>query len=466
MAWIYAPFQNWHFQFKPKTTSKMSSILIKNGRLVNENRVFDGDIRMRNSRIESIATSITPTPSDTIVDVNGLMVIPGVIDDQVHFREPGFPEKGNLESESKAAVAGGVTSFMEMPNTNPTTTTIEALDDKLARSKGRSWANYGFFFGATNQNLEEVIRVDPTKTCGIKIFMGSSTGDMLVDDLQILEKIFASTPLVIATHCEDEKTVKSNFLEAKNQFGEEIPFQFHPLIRSREACYLSSSLAIGMAKKFGTNLHILHLTTSEELDLFEAGEMIGKKITAEVCVHHLHYCDSDYDKLGGLIKCNPAIKKASDREALWKALNDDRIDIIASDHAPHTWKEKQQKYASCPSGLPLVQHELPLMLDAVAQKKIPMEKVVRKMCHNPADRFGVAERGYLREGYFADLVVVDPTKEFSISKDGLLYHCGWSPLEGETLRGGIIHTFVNGNLVFSTDKFTQPAGIQLTFSRS
>lgn len=443
----------------------MPSTLLKNGLLVNENQAFEADIRIRNGRIELISGSISALPSDTILELSGRTVIPGVIDDQVHFREPGFPTKGNIESESKAAVAGGVTSFMEMPNTNPTTTNAEALQDKLDRSKGRSWANYSFFFGATNQNLEEVIRIDPSKTCGIKIFMGSSTGDMLVDDLPVLEKIFANTPLVVATHCEDEKTIRTNLAEAKNQFGGDIPFQLHPKIRSREACILSSTLAIEMAKKFGTNLHILHLTTAEEVQLFQAGPMADKKITSEVCVHHLHYCESDYDRLGGLIKCNPAIKSASDREALWKALEEDRIDLIASDHAPHSWEEKHQKYANCPSGLPLVQHELDLMLDAVSKSKISLKKVVQKMCHNPADRFRVLERGYIREGYFADLVVVDPTRENPILKSDLQYHCGWSPLEGERLTGKIIHTFVNGYSVFSEGKFSNSAGQPLTFLR-
>lgn len=443
----------------------MPGFLLLNARIVTEEKVTMGDLRIRNGRIETIGTNLSGRPNETLIDLKGDTILPGIIDDQVHFREPGFPQKGDIATESKAAVAGGVTSFMEMPNTNPTTTNAEALEDKLNRAKGRSWANFAFFFGATNHNLEEVLRVNPEKTCGIKIFMGSSTGDMLVDHPQILEKIFSSTSLVVATHCEDELTIRENLARAKEQFGEQIPFENHPLIRSREACIKSSKLAIDLANRFGTQLHILHLTTAEEPLLFTAGPMSNKNITAEVCVHHLHFTDSDYKNLGGQIKCNPAIKTVHDRDALWKALNDDRIDIIASDHAPHTWEEKQQPYLTCPSGLPLVQHELNLMLDAVYHKKISIEKIVRKMCHNPADRFRISDRGYIREGYRADLVVVNPEAEFMINQAELQYHCTWSPLVGEKFMGKILRTFVNGNQVYNQGEFSEPAGVALTFNR-
>lgn len=444
----------------------MASTLLKNGTLVNEEQITETDLRIKNGRIEKIAKSISPSPSDTVIDCSGLHILPGLIDDQVHFREPGFTHKGDIFTESRAAVAGGVTSFMEMPNTHPSTTTRAALQNKLDSANGRSWANYAFFFGASNQNLEEVLAVDPHKTCGIKVFMGSSTGDMLVDDSVVLENIFKSTPLVIATHCEDEKTVRYNLERARNRFGTAIPFSEHPNIRSRDACFLSSSLAISLAQKHSAQLHILHLTTFEELALFQAGSMQNKKITAEACVHHLHFESFDYERLGGLIKCNPAIKLKTDREALWAAIADDRIDIIATDHAPHTWAEKQNPYETCPSGLPLVQHSLSLMLNAVKQSKISLQKLVRKMCHNPAERFQVVERGYLREGYWADLALVDLNKNQTISKNEVLYHVGWSPLEGEILKGENIRTFVNGECVFGNGKIRlSPIGQPLTFNR-
>lgn len=433
--------------------------------MVNEGQTRENDLRIRNGRIEAIQSGLSALGNDQVIDLGGKILMPGVIDDQVHFREPGFPHKANIFTESKAAVAGGVTSYMEMPNTQPTTTNAEALDDKLNRARGRSWANYGFFFGATNHNLEAVLTVDPHKTCGIKIFMGSSTGDMLVDDPVVLEKIFSQTPLVIATHCEDEQTIRHNMEMARSRFGDDIPMSEHPLIRSREACFMSSSLAIQMAKKFKTQLHILHLTTAGELPQFSTGPMEEKHITAEVCVHHLWYSFPDYERLGGLIKCNPAIKDPEDQSALWQALAEDRIDIIASDHAPHTWEEKHQKYAQCPSGLPLVQHELNLMLDAVAHKKISMEKLVQKMCHNPARRFSIRDRGFLREGYFADMVVVDPDAPFEVHKMDIQYHCGWSPLEGIRLKGKIEQTFVNGHLVFDLGAFHAPAGFALEYQR-
>jgi dihydroorotase len=443
-----------------------NSFVLKNGNLVNEGNIFSGDLLIKNGKIEKIETTINVNFNHKELDCSGLHILPGLIDDQVHFREPGLTHKGNIFTESKAAVAGGVTSFMEMPNTNPTTTTRIELENKLNLAKGRSWANYTFFFGARNDNLEEVLSVDPFQTCGIKIFMGSSTGNMLVDNLSTLEKIFSSTPLVIATHCEDEQTIRQNMEVARKKYGELIPFSEHPNIRSREACFLSSSMAIDLAKKNGTNLHVLHLTTAEEVLQFDPGPMDRKKITSEVCVHHLWFDQSAYNDFGGLIKCNPAIKTEQDKNALWKALLEDRIDIIATDHAPHTWDEKQNGYEKCPAGLPLVQHGLGMMLSAYHSGKIGLEKIVEKMCHRPADRFQVAERGYLREGYWADLAIVDLQINENIKKENLFYHCNWSPLEGTTLKGKNIHTFVNGELVYSEGKISgDPIGQQLTFNR-
>jgi len=443
----------------------MKTWLLQHATFVNEGKIVEGDMRLKNGRIDQMAASITPTPADEVIDLSGLYVLPGGIDDQVHFREPGFPAKACIATESKAAVAGGITSYMEMPNTSPTTTDHAALTDKLNRAAATSWANYSFFFGANHQNLEAVLSVDPALTCGIKIFMGSSTGDMLVDRIDILEKIFGGTDLVIATHCEDEATIRHNQELAKKRFGDRIPMSEHLRIRSHEACYLSSSLAIDLARKHHSNLHILHISTARELDLFTSGPMQNKKITAEVCVHHLHYESTDYDRLGGQIKCNPAIKLAADREALWQALAADKLDIIATDHAPHTWAEKQASYFQCPSGLPLVQHGFQLMLHGVANGKIPIEKVVEKMCHNPATRFSISERGYLREGYWADLAVVAIGEKQLIEKGGIHYHCGWSPLEGETLDAKIKRTFVNGNLVFDGNFYESKSARALTFSR-
>ena len=440
--------------------------LLKNGIVVNEGKSVTSDVKIQNGRILKVGFGLSAQQNETVIECGGLHILPGVIDDQVHFREPGFTHKGNIFSESRAAIAGGVTSYMEMPNTKPTTTSKQELVNKLNLAKGRSWANYSFFFGATNENFEEVISADPLQIAGIKIFMGSSTGNMLVDEPTVLEKIFASTSLVIATHCEDEQTIKSNLELAKQEYGENIPFSQHPVIRNSEACYLSSALAIGLAKKYGTNLHVLHLTSAKELEQFEAGPMRNKKITAEVCVHHLWFSDVDYDQLGGLIKCNPAIKKTSDKEALWQALIEDRIDIIATDHAPHTWEEKQNLYNNCPSGLPLVQHGLEMMLHNVNQNKISIEKVVEKMCHRPADRFQVFERGYLREGYMADIAIVDTQKQNQVQKDNVYYLCEWSPLEGEFLKGKNILTFVNGSLVFENGiVLNQPIGNQIKFNR-
>lgn len=440
--------------------------VLRNGQIVNEGKIVQSDLLIRNGRIEKIAPQLSVDGAFQELDCSGCFVLPGIIDDQVHFREPGLTHKGNLFSESKAALAGGVTSFMEMPNTQPTTTTAQALDDKLALARNRCWSNYAFFFGATNENLEDVLRVDPHKTCGIKIFMGSSTGNMLVDQPQVLEKIFSSTPLVVATHCEDEATIRQNMAQAEASYGTQIPFALHPEIRSREACIASSSLAVRLAKKYGTNLHILHLTTEEELDLFSTGDMKPKHITSEVCVHHLWFDESSYPKLGGLIKCNPAIKKASDKHALLEALKSGRIDIIATDHAPHTWEEKSKAYKECPSGLPLVQHGLNLMYQFVRQGLLSLELLVEKMCHNPATRFSIQDRGFIREGYMADLVVFNPNESINVSKENILYHCGWSPFEGETFFGKNICTFVNGQMAFLNDQFLgEPKGQPLAFYR-
>jgi dihydroorotase len=428
------------------------SYLLKGGRLVNEGRVFESDLRIRNGRIEQIAPSISAGPEEKVLDCGGLHIFPGLIDDQVHFREPGLTHKATIGSESRAALAGGVTSFMEMPNTKPTTTNAEQLDWKRAMAAKTSWVNYAFFFGATNENLEDVLRVDPAKTCGIKIFMGSSTGNMLVDHPKVLESIFASTPLVIATHCEDEATIRGNTEEAVKHWGKDIPFSEHPRIRSREACLLSSSLAVDLAKKHGTRLHVLHISTAEELALFEPGPMDGKLITAEACVHHLWFSDADYSTLGRQIKCNPAIKTKEDRDAIWQGLREGRINIVATDHAPHTWEEKQQAYLECPSGLPLVQHSLSMMLSAVQKGRFSLSEIAQTMCHNPAIRFGVKERGFLREGYHADLAIADIETSFQVRREELLYQCGWSPLEGTTLAGQNLYTFVNGQLRFDRGK--------------
>ena len=442
-------------------------ILLKNGTLVNEGSTQTADVYLKNGRIEKIAASISAGSQDRVIDCSGLHILPGIVDDQVHFREPGLTHKGNIFTESKAAVAGGVTSYMEMPNTKPTTTTADELQNKLNMAKGRSWANYAFFFGVTNDNTEEVLNVDISQTCGIKIFMGSSTGNMLVDSPGILERIFGGTPLTIATHCEDERTILANLEKAKARYGNAIPVSEHPVIRSREACYLSSSFAISLAKKYGTNLHVLHLTTAEELLQFEPGPMKGKKITAEVCVHHLWFDDSDYARLGSLIKCNPAIKTKNDKEALWKALLEDRIDIIATDHAPHTLEEKNREYPESPAGLPLVQHGLAMMLTAVNQNKISIEKVVDKMCHRPSDRFALAERGYLREGYHADIAVANLSMPHVVKEEEVLYHCGWTPLKNEHLSGKNVYTFVNGHLVYDHGQFSgDPIGAQITFNRT
>ncbi len=387
-----------------------------------------------------------------IIDARGMYLLPGVIDDQVHFREPGLTHKGDILTESRAAVAGGITSYMDMPNTNPQTVTQKLLDEKYQRAAEISSANYSFFMGATNDNLDEVLRTDPSKVCGIKVFLGSSTGNMLVSDNDVLAGLFRQAPTLVAAHCEDENIIRTNSEMAFLRFGEQVPFSYHPVIRNAEACYLSSAKAVALASRFGTRLHVFHLSTEREMELFQPGKVKDKKITAEVCIHHLWFDDSYYEKMGSLIKWNPAIKTAEDREGLWSALLHDKIDVIATDHAPHTLAEKSNTYFKAPSGGPLVQHSLVAMLEMSRQGKISIEKIVEKMCHSPADLFRIRRRGYLREDYYADLVLVDPRKSWTVSRDNLLYKCRWSPFEGTTFSHSVTHTFVNGELAYHDNR--------------
>ena len=440
--------------------------LIKNAKLVNEGQVYQADVLIKNQIIKEISNEIT-IETDYTIDAKGLHLLPGVIDDQVHFREPGLTHKANIYSESKAAVAGGITSFMEMPNTNPQALTQELLEDKYVIASQTSIANYSFFMGASNDNLEEVLKTDPKKVGAIKIFMGSSTGNMLVDNKTVLEEIFKNSPMLIAVHCEDEQTIQENTIQAKKEFGEEVPISEHPNIRSTEACYKSSSMAVELAKKHNTRLHVFHLSTEKEISLFDNTLPLAKKlITAEVCIHHLWFDESKYSEKGTLIKWNPAVKKASDKDALFQALLDDKLDVIATDHAPHTLKEKSNTYFNAPSGGPLVQHALPAMLAFVKHEKISIEKVVEKMCHNPAICFKVENRGFIREGYFADLVLVNLDKPWEVNKNNILYKCGWSPFEGETFNAQITHTFVNGHIAYEYGDFDETQrGMRLTFDR-
>ena len=445
---------------------KLKKILIKNANVVNEGSVFKGDILIEGEYIKDISKTIN-VDVDEVIDAKGNFVIPGAIDDQVHFREPGLTHKANIETESRAAIAGGITSFIEMPNTNPQTTTIEKLEDKFDIASKTSYSNYSFMFGGTNDNLDEILKVDSKNVAGLKLFLGSSTGNMLVDNIEVLENIFSNTDLLISVHCEDEGTIRENFKNYKEKYGDDIPIKYHPVIRSEDACYLSSSQAIALAKKTGARLHVFHLSTAKEMELFSNKEKLeDKKITAEVCIHHLWFSDEDYDEKGTLIKWNPAVKKASDREALWEALLDDRIDVIATDHAPHTIEEKSNVYTKAPSGGPLVQHALPALFEMYHEGKISIEKLVEKMCHNPAILFQVEKRGYLRKGYFADLVIVNPNDSWTVSKDNILYKCGWSPFEGTTFKSKVTHTFVNGTLVYNNFKFNDvKVARQLTFNR-
>ena len=447
---------------------KEKTVLIKNAKIVNEGSIFEGDILIEGEFIKEISDSISAKSSDVkVLDVEGSYVFPGVIDDQVHFREPGLTHKATIETESKAAIAGGITSFIEMPNTVPNTTTVEKLEEKFDIAAKTSHANYSFMFGGTNDNLEEILKVDPQNVAALKLFLGSSTGNMLVDNPEVLEKIFKSTKLLIAVHCEDETTIRENLDIHLKKYGNDIPIECHPIIRSEEACYLSSSKAIELAKKTGARLHVFHLSTGKETKLFSNKiPLKDKKITAEVCIHHLWFSDEDYKQKGTLIKWNPAVKTANDREELWKALLDDRIDVIATDHAPHTLQEKKNVYTDAPSGGPLVQHALVAMVEAYHKGKISLEKIVEKMCHNPAILFQIDRRGYVKPGYFADLVVVDINSPWTVKKENLLYKCGWSPFEGVNFKSRVTHTFVNGTLVYQNSKFfdVKPAK-RLTFNR-
>ena len=445
----------------------MNSYLIKSATIVNENIIFKGDVLIENELIKKVAENIDSTENTTIINAEGKYLIPGLIDDQVHFREPGLTHKATIATESKAAIAGGITSFIEMPNTVPQATTQELLEEKFKIAAKTSYANYSFMFGGTNDNLEELLKTNPKNVAGIKLFLGSSTGNMLVDNEQVLEKIFSSTKMIISVHCEDEATIKKNTEIYKEKFGDEIPIKYHPIIRSEEACYLSSSKAIELAKKTGARLHVFHLSTEKETHLFRNDiPLEEKQITAEVCIHHLWFSDKDYDEKGTLIKWNPAVKTEKDRQGLWKALLDDRIDVIATDHAPHTIEEKDNVYTKAPSGGPLVQHALNALLEKVKDNTISIEKVVEKMCHNPAKLFQIKDRGFIKEGFFADLVLVDTTKNYTVSKDNILYKCGWSPFEKTKFSSQITHTFVNGNLVFENGKINaEVKGKRLLFNR-
>jgi len=445
----------------------MKTTLILNANIVNEGKVFEGDVLIKGKYIEKVGKNLSSLPADSVVDAKGKYLLPGAIDDQVHFREPGLTHKGNIYSESRAAVAGGITSFMEMPNTVPPTFTQQLLADKYAIASRSSLANYTFYIGASNDNLDEVMKTDLTRVCGLKIFMGSSTGNLLVDDPKVLEGFYSRFPAVIATHCEDEPTIRKNLEDFREKYGEEVPILSHPLIRSEEACYKSSSFAIDLARKHGTRLHILHISTAKETFLFDSGiPLEKKKITAEACVHHLWFDDADYKRLGMFLKWNPAVKTKKDQEAILKAVLEDRIDVIATDHAPHTLEEKKNTYFKAPSGGPLVQHSLTAMLEFYHLGKISLEKIVQKMCHNPAILFEIDKRGYLREGYFADMVLVDMNSPWTVHKENVLAKCGWSPFEGTTFRSAVTHTFVSGHLAYSEGKFDESIlGDRLLFNR-
>ena len=442
-------------------------ILIKNAKIVNENQIIESDLLIENDLISRIGKNISEENVDNVIDASGKYLLPGIIDDQVHFREPGLTHKGDIESESKAAIAGGVTSFIEQPNTVPNAVTQDLLEEKYQIASEKSFANYSFMMGGTNDNLEEVLKTNPRNVAGIKLFLGSSTGNMLVDNPETLENIFSKTKMLIAVHCEDEATIKANTEKYKKEFGDDIPMKFHHLIRSEEACYLSSSKAVELAEKTGARLHVFHVSTAKETSLFRNDiPLKDKKITAEVCVHHLTFTDADYETKGTLIKWNPAVKTQKDKDGLWEALLDDRIDVVATDHAPHTWEEKQNVYTKAPSGGPLVQHSLQLMMENFQNGKISLEKLVEKMCHNPAILFQMEKRGFIRENYKADLVLVDLNETYTVSKENLLYKCGWSPLEGTTFHSKITHTFVNGNLAFENGKVgEQKHGERLLFDR-
>ncbi len=444
------------------------TVLIKNANIVNEGKIINGDVLVEGDRIVEIAESISAKSSDTLViEADGLYLLPGMIDDQVHFREPGLTHKATIESESRAAVAGGITSFIEMPNTIPQATTIELLEEKFSRAAETSWANYSFMFGGTNDNLKEILKVDASKVAGLKLFLGSSTGNMLVDDPKVLEEIFSKCKLLISTHCEDETTIKNNLEKYQKEYGEDIPIGLHPVIRSEEACYISSSQAIALAKKTGARLHVFHLSTEKETHLFDKKKSLAdKKITAEVCIHHLWFTEKDYKTQGSKIKWNPAVKSQKDKDGLWKALLDDRIDVIATDHAPHTLEEKNQVYTKAPSGGPLVQHALIALLEMYHKQVISLEKIVEKFAHNPAILFEIKDRGYIRTGYKADLVLVDLNAPWTVNKANIFYKCGWSPFEGTVFKSRVTHTLVNGVIAYEKGKFPNRShGERLTFDR-
>ena len=444
----------------------MFDLILKNCKIVNENSIFESDIAIKNSRIELISKEISADSNQT-VDVQGRYVIPGLIDDQVHFREPGLTHKGEIATESKAGLAGGVTSYFEMPNVNPTTTTNENLTKKFELASTRSLSNYSFHLGASNTNIEEIKRADIHQASALKVFMGASTGDMLVDDLDALDDIFNYSPLIVVTHCEDQKTVEKNEKLFEEKYGDNVTAEHHHLIRDVESCYLSSSLAVDLAKKYDADLHVFHLTTEKEMELFTAGDIDGKKITAEVCVHHMFFNESFYSKLGNQIKCNPSIKYESDRSALIKSLLENKIDIIATDHAPHTWDEKNKAYTEAPAGLPLVQHGMQILMDFYHQDVISLETIVEKTSHNVAKRFQIKDRGYIREGYFADITILDLDKPYKVSKENILYKCGWSPFEGHDFKSSIFMTIVNGNIAFKDGMVSDnlPFGMQIEFNR-
>ncbi|MHC8330454.1 dihydroorotase [Pseudomonas sp. LB3P25] len=445
----------------------MSSVLIRNARLVNEGREFDGDLLVSNGRIVKIASSIHDENADLEIDAQGQWLLPGMIDDQVHFREPGSPDKGSFYTESRAAVAGGITSFMDMPNTHPATLTLSALADKKRRAAISSVANYGFHFGVSNDNLDTVARLNPCEVAGVKVFMGASTGNMLVDDPRILERLFAEVPTLLLAHCEHTPSIDANAANLRELFGEHIPAAAHSLIRNAEACFRSSSMAVDLARRYGTRLHVLHLTTARELALFEDKPLAQKRITAEVCLHHLLFDDRDYPSLGNLIKCNPAIKTQADRDALREALLSHRLDVIGSDHAPHTWAEKQRPYSQAPSGLPLVQHALPALLELVADEVLPITTLVAKTSHRVADLFAIPDRGYLREGYWADLVLIKPEPGgVAVSQQPILSECGWTPFARQRFRHSVSTTIVSGQIAWHDKRLNDNCqGLPLRFMR-
>lgn len=446
----------------------MKNTLILNANIVNEGKVFEGDVLIKGRFIDVVGGDLASKQADVIIDAKGKYLLPGAIDDQVHFREPGLTHKATIATESRAAVAGGVTSFMEMPNTVPPVFTVTLLEDKYRIASRDSLANYSFFMGASNDNLDEVMKVDVTNVCGLKIFMGSSTGNLLVDDEKTLEGFFSGFPSIIATHCEDEATIIRNSAHFREKYGEHVPINCHPLIRSEEACYKSSSFAIDLARRHGTRLHILHISTARETSLFDNSlPLEQKRITAEACVHHLSFNDGDYERLGTLIKWNPAVKTQADQEAVFQAVRDGRIDVIATDHAPHTLAEKDNTYFKAPSGGPLVQHSVVAMLDFFHAGKISLEQIVQKMSHNPAILFRISKRGFIREGYYADLALVDPNQPWTVERDNILSKCGWSPFQGRKFRSKVTHTFVSGHLAYVNGKLDDSMkGQRLTFDRN